>query len=346
MKKALITGVTGRDGSYLAEFLLEKGYEVHGLRRNQSAHNNDRIQGALAYQNFYLHAGDLTESSSINSLVKEVDPDEIYNLGAQSHVKVSFETPEFTSNTDALGPLRILDSIRMLEKIRKIRFYQAGTSEMFGKVRTTPQNENTPFYPRSPYGVSKVYAYWITKNYRESYGIYATNGILFNHESPRRGDDFVTQKIVKGMAQIYLGGDLPIYLGNLEAKRDWGHAKDYVRAMWMMLQQPDPDDYVIATGQQHSIKEFISLCADFYDFDLVWSGKGLKETAVDRKTGKTIVAIDERYFRPAEVDSLVGDCKKSRDAFGWEPSYTFEGLVLDMCQSELGRLGGYNEGIA
>ena len=335
MKSALITGVTGQDGSYLAELLLKKGYEVHGLRRNQSAYNNDRILTIVANKNFYLHSGDLTETSSITSIIKETDPDEIYNLAAQSHVKVSFETPEFTSNTDALGALRILDSIRMLEKIRKIRFYQAGSSEMFGKVQTVPQNENTAFYPRSPYGVSKVYAYWITKNYRESYGIFATNGILFNHESPRRGDDFVTQKIVKGMAAIVNGSDMPVSLGNLEAKRDWGHAKDYVRAMWMMLQQAEPDDYVIAMEEQHSIKEFIALCADFFGFNLRWSGVGLNEKAVDIKTGKTIIRIDERFFRPAEVDSLMGDCTKAKNAFGWKPKYNFTDLVFDMCQSEI-----------
>lgn len=335
MKKALITGITGQDGSYLAELLLDKGYEVHGMIRRTSTNNQDRLKTFVENPNLYLHVGDLTEMSSVTNIIKDVFPDEVYNLGAQSHVHTSFESPEYTANADAIGPLRILESIRFLGQENRIKFYQAGTSEMFGLVQNVPQNENTPFYPRSPYGVSKLYAHWITKNYRESYGFFATNGILFNHESPRRGSNFVTQKIVKALYNISSGNQDFLELGNLNAKRDWGHAKDFVKAMWLMLQQDKPDDYVIATGQQHSVKDFIKISSHFFDFDIEWHGQGLDEIGVDSKSGKTIIKVNQKLFRPSEVDSLIGDYSKAKSVLGWEPKHSFEDLVFDMCKSEI-----------
>ncbi|RMD76665.1 GDP-mannose 4,6-dehydratase [Candidatus Dojkabacteria bacterium] len=331
-KKALITGITGQDGSYLAELLLEKGYEVIGVKRRSSNFNTSRIdhiyQDIHESSNFHLVYGDLSDTSVIDRIVRQVQPDEVYNLGAQSHVQVSFELPEYTGNVTGLGALRVLEAIRNYSP--NSRFYQASSSEMFGKVVETPQKETTPFYPRSPYGVAKVYAYWITVNYRESYGIHASNGILFNHESPRRGETFVTRKITRDLSLVKLGLRDCIYLGNLEAKRDWGHAKDYVEAMWLMLQQEKGDDYVIATGEVHSVRECVELAAKYLDFDIVWEGKGLEEKGIDKKTGKIIVKIDSRYFRPAEVDFLLGDSSKARDKLNWKPKYTFESLIQEM----------------
>jgi GDPmannose 4,6-dehydratase len=337
-KRALITGVTGQDGSYLAENLLNKGYEVHGIRRRLSTNNNERISSVLENKNFHLHAGDIGETSSISSIIKDVDPHEIYNLAAQSHVGESFLTPEYTSNVDALGTLRILDSIRVLGKVDSVKFYQACTSEMFGKVQQIPQTEVTPFYPRSPYGVAKLYAYWITKNYRESYDMFATSGLLFNHESPRRGEEFVTQKIVKGMARIALTIDkAPIKLGNIDTLRDWGHAKDFVEAMWLILQQDSPEDYVIATGEQHSVREFASIAAAHFGFSLAWKGFGVDEIGYDENTGIELINISKEFFRPAEVDTLLGDPAKAKAQLGWEMKYSFEDLVRDMCESEANR---------
>ena len=331
MKTALITGVTGQDGSYLAEYLLGKGYFVHGIKRRSSSFNTDRINQIFdTNKNFKLHYGDLTDSTNLIRLIQNIQPDEIYNLGAQSHVKVSFETPEYTANSDAVGTLRLLEAIRILGMEEKVRFYQASTSEMFGKVQEVPQKETTPFYPRSPYGVAKLYAHWITKNYREAYGLHASSGILFNHESPRRGETFVTRKITRGLSQISVGLQECLYLGNLDAKRDWGHAKDYVRAMWLMLQQDEPDDYVIATGEQYSVREFVNKAAPFFGIKIEWMGEGLDEVGYDWSTKKTIIRVSDRYFRPTEVESLLGDASKAKKVLGWEPEITFDQLIEDM----------------
>jgi GDPmannose 4,6-dehydratase len=332
MKKALITGVTGQDGSYLAELLLEKGYEVHGVKRRSSSFNTDRVNHIYENSsNFYLHYGDLTDSTNIIRLVSEIRPDEIYNLGAQSHVQVSFETPEYTANSDAIGTLRILEAIRLLGMEDSIKFYQASTSEMFGLVQEVPQKETTPFYPRSPYGVAKLYGHWITKNYRESYGMFACSGILFNHESPRRGETFVTQKIVMGLKSISNGAQSVLELGNLNAMRDWGHAKDFVRAMWLMLQQDSPEDFVIATGKQYSVRQFIEACAPYFNMNIEWSGEGLDEVGTDINTGRPVVVVNSKYFRPSEVESLLGDSSYAKSKLGWEPQISFKELVKDMC---------------
>jgi len=348
-KKALITGITGQDGAYLAEFLLSKGYFVHGIKRRTSLFNTARIDALYEDpqqedRRFILHHGDLTDSSSLTHVMQQVQPDEVYNLGAQSHVAVSFEEPEYTANSDALGTLRLLEGIRILGLAGKTRFYQASTSEMFGRVREIPQTEKTPFHPRSPYGVAKLYGYWITVNYREAYGIYACNGILFNHESPVRGETFVTRKITRALAHIALGLEDCLYLGNLDSRRDWGHARDFVRAMWLMLQQPQPDDYVIATGEQHSVRDFTTAAAAELGIALEWRGTGDAETGVvarvdgDRapgvKPGDTIVRIDRRYFRPAEVDTLLGDATKARTELGWEPQVRFGELVREMAEED------------
>ena len=329
MKVALITGITGQDGSYLAELLIEKGYEVHGIVRRASLINTHRIDPF--FNKIKLHYGDLTDATNIIGVIQKVQPDEIYNLGAQSHVKVSFETPEYTGQVDGLGTLRVLEAVRLLGMEKKTRIYQASTSEMFGKVQEVPQKETTPFYPRSPYGCAKLYAYWTTKNYREAYNMYACSGILFNHESPRRGETFVTRKITMGLSNISTGRQDCLYLGNLDAKRDWGHAKDFVEAMWLMLQQDEPDDYVIATGQQYSVREFVDRAAPYFGLRLEWQGEGLNEVAVDKITKRTVVAVDEKYFRPAEVESLLGDPTKAKQKLGWEPTTTFDQLVEDMC---------------
>ena len=328
-KVALITGITGQDGSYLAELLLEKGYEVHGIVRRASLINTHRIDHI--YEQIKLHYGDLTDAMSITNLIKDIQPDEIYNLGAQSHVKVSFEIPEYTAQVDGLGTLRVLEAVRLLGMEKKTRIYQASTSELYGLVQAVPQTETTPFYPRSPYGVAKLYGYWIVKNYRESYGMHCSSGILFNHESPRRGETFVTRKITRGLSKISVGLQDVLYLGNLDAKRDWGHAKDFVEAMWLMLQQDEPDDYVIATGQQYSVRDFVNKAAPFFGLSLEWRGEGLDEVAVDKVSKRTVVAVDERYFRPAEVESLLGDPTKAKEKLGWEPTTSFEQLVEDMC---------------
>ena len=329
MKVALITGITGQDGSYLAELLLEKGYEVHGVVRRSSLINTDRIDHV--YDSIHLHYGDLTDSTNLVRIIQQVQPDEIYNLGAQSHVKVSFEIPEYTGQVDALGTLRILEAVRLLGMEKKTRIYQASTSEMFGKVQEIPQKETTPFYPRSPYGVAKLYGYWIVKNYRESYGLHASSGILFNHESPRRGETFVTRKITRGLSRISTGQQDILYLGNLNAKRDWGHAKDFVEAMWLMLQQDEPDDYVIATGEQYSVKDFVHEAAPYFGMKIVWMGKGLNEFGYDLNTKKEVIRVDPKYFRPAEVESLLGDASKAKEKMGWEPKTSFKQLVEDMC---------------
>ncbi len=329
MKTALITGITGQDGSYLAELLLKRGYEVHGIVRRSSLINTHRIDHI--YNNIKLHYGDVTDSTNIVRVIQEVYPDEIYNLGAQSHVKVSFEMPEYTGQTDALGTLRILEAVRLLELEDRTRIYQASTSEMYGKVQEVPQSETTPFYPRSPYGVAKVYGYWIVKNYRESYGLHASSGILFNHESPRRGETFVTRKIVRGLSSISTGRQNILYLGNLNAKRDWGHAKDYVMAMWLMLQQDEPDDYVIATGKQYSVREFVEEAAPYFGINIIWEGEGIDEVGVDKNTGKVVVKVDSKYFRPSEVETLLGDATKAKKKLGWEPKISFKQLVEDMC---------------
>ena len=328
-KVALITGITGQDGSYLAEFLLEKGYEVHGIVRRSSLINTHRIDHI--YKKIHLHYGDLTDATNLIGVIKKVEPHEIYNLGAQSHVKVSFETPEYTGQVDGLGTLRVLEAVRLLGMQDEVRIYQASTSELYGLVQAVPQTETTPFYPRSPYGVAKLYGYWIVKNYRESYGMHCSSGILFNHESPRRGETFVTRKITRGLSQISVGLQDVLYLGNLDAKRDWGHAKDFVEAMYLMLQQDEPDDYVIATGQQYSVREFVDKAAPYFGLRLEWQGEGLNEVAVDKITKRTVVAVDEKYFRPAEVESLLGDPTKAKEKLGWEPTTTFDQLVEDMC---------------
>jgi GDPmannose 4,6-dehydratase len=333
MKVALITGITGQDGSYLAELLLEKGYEVHGIIRRSSSINTHRIDHL--YQNIKLHYGDLTDSTNIVRVIQLVKPDEIYNLGAQSHVKVSFEMPEYTADVDGMGTLRVLEAVRLLGMEKTVRIYQASTSELFGLVQEIPQRETTPFYPRSPYGCAKIYGYWITKNYREAYGIYACTGILFNHESPRRGETFVTRKITRGLKAISEGKQNVLYLGNLDAKRDWGHAKDFVRAMWMMLQQKTPEDYVIATGCQYSVREFVEKAAPYFGFDIEWYGSGDDEIGLDKKTKKTIIAVNPKYYRPAEVETLLGDATKAKEGLGWEPEITFDELVEDMCKNEV-----------
>jgi GDPmannose 4,6-dehydratase len=338
-RTALITGVTGQDGAYLAEWLLRKGYVVHGIKRRTSLFNTARIDSLytdfhVPGARFFLHHGDMTDSSSLLHIVERVKPDEIYNLAAQSHVMVSFEEPEYTANSDALGTLRLLEAMRTLRMERKTRFYQASTSEMFGKVQETPQSETTPFYPRSPYGVAKLYAYWITVNYREAYGMFACNGILFNHESPVRGETFVTRKITRALARIKLGTQECLYLGNLNAKRDWGHARDYVEAQWLMLQQPEPDDYVIATGEQHSVREFVELAAEQIGLRITWHGSGVAERGLNQN-GKVIVAIDPRYFRPTEVAILLGDASKARAKLGWKPKTNFVDLVTEMMRHDM-----------
>jgi GDPmannose 4,6-dehydratase len=339
LKRALVTGITGQDGAYLAEFLLQKGYEVHGVKRRTSLINTGRIDHLYEDpheegRRLILHYGDLTDSSSLVHIVQQVQPDEIYNLAAQSHVKVSFEEPEYTANSDALGTLRLLEAIRILGLSEKTRFYQASTSEMYGLVQEIPQSEKTPFYPRSPYGVAKLYAYWITVNYRESYGMYACNGILFNHESPLRGETFVTRKITRALARIKLGLQQKLYLGNLNSKRDWGHARDYVEMQWLMLQQRKATDYVIATGIQYSVREFVSIAAEYLGINLQWEGEGLDERALDSR-GNAIVAVDPRYFRPAEVETLLGDATKARNELGWSPRIDFRSLVEEMVREDL-----------
>ena len=329
MKVALITGITGQDGSYLAELLLEKGYEVHGIIRRASLINTHRIDHI--YDSIHLHYGDLTDSTNLVRVIQQVQPDEIYNLGAQSHVKVSFEMPEYTGMVDGLGTLRVLEAVRLLGMEKKTRIYQASTSEMYGKVQEIPQSETTPFYPRSPYGVAKVYGYWIVKNYRESYGLHANSGILFNHESPRRGETFVTRKITRGLSRISTGQQDILYLGNLNAKRDWGHAKDFVEAMWLMLQQDEPDDYVIATGEQYSVREFVEKAAPYFGMNIVWEGEGINEVGIDKNTKKIVIKVSPKYFRPAEVETLLGDASKARKKLGWEPKFSFKQLVEDMC---------------
>ena len=337
MKTALITGITGQDGSYLAELLLEKNYRVHGLiRRNSTSDGTDRINHLLKLPTITLHYGDMTDFACLASLVKEVKPDEIYNLAAQSHVKVSFSNSLYTADANGLGTLRLLETIRILGLENTVKYYQAATSEMYGQVQSIPQREDTPFYPRSPYRVAKLYAHWITKNYRESYGIHASSGILFNHESPRRGETFVTRKITKALAEIrYSKKTTPLELGNLDAKRDWGHAKDYVEAMWLMTQQENPDDYVIATGQQHTVREFVEASCDYMGYNLEWVGEGLKEIGRERGTGEVLVQVNPDFYRPAEVESLVGDCTKAKEKLGWKHNYSFTELVEEMCKYDL-----------
>jgi GDPmannose 4,6-dehydratase len=347
-KTALITGVTGQDGAYLAELLLQRGYIVHGIKRRASSFNTDRVDHLyqdphVSHRNFILHYGDLTDSTNLIRIVQQVQPDEIYNLGAQSHVAVSFESPEYTANSDALGTLRLLEAIRILGLEKKTRIYQASTSEMFGKVQETPQRETTPFYPRSPYGAAKVYAYWITVNYREAYGLYACNGILFNHESPLRGETFVTRKITRALARIHLGLQENLYLGNLDALRDWGHARDYVEAMWLMLQQDTAEDFVIATGEQHSVREFVARGAAELGIKIAWQGQGAEEVGVVEsapansavRAGTPIVSVDPRYRRPSEVDTLLGDPSKAREKLGWTPKTSFSQLVTEMMREDL-----------
>ena len=339
MKKALITGVTGQDGSYLAELLLSKGYEVHGIKRRTSLFNTARIDHLFvddheSKTNFHLHHGDMTDSSSLLHIIQKTQPDEIYNLAAQSHVAVSFEEPEYTANSDALGALRILEAIRILGMQEKTRYYQASTSELYGLVQEVPQRETTPFYPRSPYAVAKLYAYWITVNYREAYGIYACNGILFNHESPNRGETFVTRKITRALARIKFGIQSRLYLGNLDAKRDWGHAKDYVEMQWLMLQQQEPEDFVIATGQQYSVRDFVDAVASNLDMRLRWEGSGVDEKAYDAN-GNCIVEVDPKYFRPTEVETLLGDASKAKAKLGWEPQISFDELVREMSVEDM-----------
>ena len=329
MKTALITGITGQDGSYLAEFLLEKGYEVHGIVRRTSLINTHRIDHI--YSQLNLHYGDLTDSTNLISVIRKVEPDEIYNLGAQSHVRVSYDVPEYTAQTDGVGTLRVLEAVRLLGMADKVKVYQASTSELFGLVQSVPQTELTPFHPSSPYGVAKMYGYLIIKNYRESYDMYACSGILFNHESPRRGETFVTRKITLGLSAISKGEQECLYLGNLNALRDWGHARDYVEAMWLMLQQDKPEDYVIATGKMYSVRDFIEACAPYFDMDIMWIGEGLDEVGIDKKSGNAIIKVDPKYFRPAEVEQLLGDATKAKKELGWEPKTSFEQLVKEMC---------------
>jgi len=338
LKTALITGITGQDGAYLAEFLIKKGYEVHGIKRRASLFNTDRVDHLYKDPHetgvkFFMHYGDLTDSTNLIRIVQEVQPDEVYNLAAQSHVKVSFESPEYTANTDALGALRLLEAIRIINLEKQTKYYQASTSELYGKVQQTPQTETTPFYPRSPYAVSKLFAYWITINYREAYGLFACNGILFNHESPVRGETFVTRKITRALARIKLGLQDCLYLGNLDAKRDWGHAKDYVEMMWLMLQQAEPDDFVIATGIQYSVRDFVDQAAGELGIKLEWRGKEEKEQGI--ADGRTIVKVDPRYFRPTEVETLLGDPGKAKAKLGWEPKISFRELVSEMVREDL-----------
>ena len=339
MKKALITGVTGQDGAYLSEFLLKKGYEVHGIRRRSSSFNTQRIDHLyedplITELPFFLHYGDMTDSSSLLRIMQTVRPDEIYNLAAQSHVHVSFEEPEYTANADAIGTLRVLEAMRILS-LEDCKFYQASTSELYGEVLETPQNEKTPFNPQSPYAISKLYSYWITKNYRSSYKMFASNGILFNHESPVRGETFVTRKITRGLSRIKLGIQNKLIMGNLDSLRDWGHAKDFVEAQWLILQHNLADDFVISTGNQYSVREFIEAAAKVLDIKIEWNGKGLEEVGIDSQTGKTIVAVDAKYYRPAEVESLLGDSSKAREELGWVPKISFEELVQEMIVSDL-----------
>jgi len=339
-KVALITGITGQDGAYLAEFLLNKGYTVHGVKRRSSLFNTDRIDHLYKDThekkvNFFLHYGDLTDSTNLIRIVQEVQPDEIYNLAAQSHVKVSFETPEYTANADAIGALRILEAIRILKLEKKTKFYQASTSELYGEVQEIPQKETTPFYPRSPYGVAKLYAFWITKNYREAYGIFACNGILFNHESPIRGETFVTRKITRAAAKVHLGLQQKLFVGNLDAERDWGHAKDYVEGMWMMVQQKEADDFVLATGKKISVRKFVEMAFGEVGIKIEWKGKGIDEKGINPATGKTIVEVDSKYFRPSEVDLLVGDASKAKKKLGWQPKHSIEDLVKEMVASDV-----------
>ena len=339
-KIALITGVTGQDGAYLAELLLDKGYEVHGIKRRSSLFNTDRIDHLYKDKHeegvaFFLHYGDLTDSTNLIRLVQEIQPTEIYNLAAMSHVMVSFDTPEYTANADGIGTLRLLEAIRILKMEDKVKFYQASTSELYGKVVETPQSETTPFYPRSPYAVAKIYGYWIVKNYREAYNLYACNGILFNHESPLRGETFVTRKITRAVAKIKMGLQKKLYLGNLDAKRDWGHAKDYVKGMWLMLQQDKPDDYVLASGETHPVREFVTLAFQEVDIDIKWEGEGINEKGINKANGEILVEVDEAYFRPTEVDLLLGDASKAKRELGWESEYTFEELVKEMVKADL-----------
>ncbi len=339
-KTALITGVTGQDGALLAEFLLHKGYVVHGIKRRSSLINTDRVDHLYhdpheAGVKFFMHYGDLTDATNLIRIVQEVQPDEIYNLAAQSHVQVSFETPEYTANADAIGTLRLLEAIRILNRADKTRFYQASTSELYGKVKSIPQNESTPFYPRSPYAAAKLYAYWITVNYREAYGIHASNGILFNHEGPTRSETFVTRKITRAVAAIHFGLQDKLYLGNLDAKRDWGHARDYVDGMWRIVQQPEPDDYVLDTGEAHSVREFVELAFAQTDVEIAWKGTGLEEYGLDRRTGRILVEIDRRYFRPTEVDILRGDATKAKEKLGWTHKISFRELVVEMVANDL-----------
>jgi GDPmannose 4,6-dehydratase len=342
MKKALITGITGQDGYYLTKFLLKKGYQVHGIKRRTSLINTQRIDEFfndknLHDKNFTLYHGDMTDSSSLISILNKVKPNEIYNLAAQSHVKVSFEIPEYTANSDAIGVLRLLEAVRSANLINKTKIYQASTSELYGKVIETPQNENTPFYPRSPYGVAKLYAYWIVVNYREAYNFFACNGILFNHESPLRGETFVTRKITIGLSRIKLGLQKNLILGNLDAKRDWGHAKDYVEAMWKMMQLKKPDDFVIATGKQYSVREFVNIAAKNLDIQIKWVGTGINEKGIDKKTGKIIIKVGKNYFRPTEVETLLGDSKKAKKILKWQPKITFNQMVKEMIESDYNR---------
>ena len=353
-KKALITGITGQDGSYLAEFLIDKGYEVHGIKRRTSLFNTGRIDHLFSDPHekdlsLELHHGDMTDSSSIIGIISKVRPDEIYNLAAQSHVSVSFEEPEYTANTDGFGVLRTLEAIRILGLEKKTKFYQSSTSELYGLVKESPQSETTPFHPRSPYGVAKLYGHWITVNYREAYGLFASNGILFNHESPRRGETFVTRKITRAFANILLGSKAPLYIGNLSAKRDWGHAKDYIEAQWMILQHDKPDDFVIATGKQYSVKDFINYVANYLNIKILWLGEGKNEIGTVQSVsgrsaslkdwiGKTIIKIDPRYFRPAEVENLLGDASKAKEILGWEPKISFNELVSEMIESDINLL--------
>ncbi|RNI15805.1 GDP-mannose 4,6-dehydratase [Methanohalophilus sp. RSK] len=342
-KVALITGITGQDGAYLAEFLLDKGYIVHGIKRRSSSFNTARIDHLYKDPhernvNFYMHYGDLTDSTNLIRIIQETQPDEIYNLAAQSHVQVSFETPEYTANSDAIGSLRLLEAIRILGMEKKVKFYQASTSELYGKVQEIPQSETTPFYPRSPYAAAKLYAYWITINYREAYGMYACNGILFNHESPIRGETFVTRKITMAVANIKKGLQERLYLGNMDAKRDWGFAGDYVKAMWLMLQQEEPEDFVIATGETHSVREFVELAFREVGIDIEWKGEGVDEVGADRVTGRVLVEIDPRYYRPTEVELLIGDPSKAREKLGWNSNVGFEELVNMMVKGDMGKL--------
>jgi len=342
-KVALVTGITGQDGAYLAELLLDKGYVVHGIKRRSSSFNTERIDHLYHDPHFkglpfYLHYGDLTDATNLIRIIQEVQPDEIYNLAAQSHVQVSFDTPEYTANSDAIGPLRILEAIRLLGMQERTKFYQASTSELYGKVQAVPQDENTPFYPRSPYGVAKLYAYWITVNYREAYNIYAVNGILFNHESPKRGETFVTRKITRAAVRIAAEKQSKLFLGNMDAKRDWGHAKDYVRGMWLMLQQEKPEDFVLATGETTTVRDFCIKTFHHAGIELEFKGKGVNEVGIDKKTGKTIIEVDPKYFRPTEVDLLVGDATKAAEKLGWKPEYSLDELISEMVVADRKKL--------